>query len=704
MRDYLKILLVLINLNIFHDFLYSQPQETLRNLNRWQIKEVAKHSLRLGDVYSAIEYYEALLKYKPYNYSIKYELAKLYQKVRNYQKAEELFNEIYQNVPEKYPEALFYRALNKKMLGEYDDAKEDFNLFLKKIKGTELEKSYKKLTNIELEGIELAKKFLANPTNIFIIHLDSGINKPFLEASPVPYKGGLLYTSIKKDKPIYFEKDSFVLKRKIFFAKKIENKYKTIGIFDNNIDDDEYDVCNPAFSPDKKRLYFNKCYKNWKNKYICHIYMSEYVNGKWSIPIKLGGEINLNQYTSTQPTIGIDPKTGADVLYFVSDRKGSIGGLDIWYSVYDIKKGTFKTPKNLGKKINTPLDEITPFYDYENKILYFSSNGLPNIGGFDIYKAYGELKQFSSPENLGYPTNSSVDDIYFINDESEKSGYFVSNRKGSTPYLYENCCFDIFKFLYSEQIKLFVKGKVYAINDSSLYALLKKEIEQTTNNDFYVDSSKNIKTLSNVNVYLYLNDQNNNEILIKNTFTNENGEYIFSLEPDKNYKLVFKNFSYFDKIIKLSTKGYNKSDTIIANAVFLNVLPTEPIIIKNIYFKFDKWELTDSAKLVIDTTIFKLLVNYPKLIVEIKAHTDSLGNEKYNLKLSQKRAQSVVNYLISKGIEPERLIAKGYGSSKPIAPNFNPDGTDNPEGRKKNRRVEFQIIGNIDEQKIIYED
>jgi OmpA-OmpF porin, OOP family len=161
----------------------------------------------------------------------------------------------------------------------------------------------------------------------------------------------------------------------------------------------------------------------------------------------------------------------------------------------------------------------------------------------------------------------------------------------------------------------------------------------------------------------------------------------------------------FNKELSVDTRKIIKSDTLRLDAIYINILPKDPIIIKNIYYDFDDWKLTDIAKINIDTTLLKVLVNNPRIIVEIGSHTDSKGDDDYNIKLSQKRAESVVKYLIEKGIDKERLFAKGYGETKFIAPNENPDGSDYPEGRQMNRRTEFRIVGSLDQySKVIYQE
>jgi outer membrane protein OmpA-like peptidoglycan-associated protein len=156
-----------------------------------------------------------------------------------------------------------------------------------------------------------------------------------------------------------------------------------------------------------------------------------------------------------------------------------------------------------------------------------------------------------------------------------------------------------------------------------------------------------------------------------------------------------EGFQYFDSKNYLSTQFFNFSDTIEMPPTWVNVLSDKPIVLENIYYDFNSAELTRKDKNVLDTTLLILLKEAPEFIIEIGAHTDSIGDAEYNLNLSQERADNVVRYLITKGIPTERLVAKGYGPSIPVAPNYLPDGGDNPEGREKNRRTEFRIVGTI---------
>ncbi len=186
----------------------------------------------------------------------------------------------------------------------------------------------------------------------------------------------------------------------------------------------------------------------------------------------------------------------------------------------------------------------------------------------------------------------------------------------------------------------------------------------------------------------------NEEILISKTTTGKEGSYNFILDQDKHYKVVVKNYGYFEKTLDFTTEKSHCSDTIEIGTTKIKYLPAVSIRI-NVYYDFDKFKLSDVAKESVDRLIMPLFGYFPEGIIEIGSHTDSKGTEQYNLALSQKRSESIVSYIISKGIPAERLVAKGYGMSMPIAPNTNPDGTDNPEGRQLNRRTEFKIVGQV---------
>ncbi len=186
-----------------------------------------------------------------------------------------------------------------------------------------------------------------------------------------------------------------------------------------------------------------------------------------------------------------------------------------------------------------------------------------------------------------------------------------------------------------------------------------------------------------------------NPILIKSLAIDSLSAYTSKLEIGYNYKLIATKPGYKSEPVFFSTIGVRESTTIVKDLLLIDVPPKESFILKNVYYELDKYALTEASKIVIDTTLLRFLQKYPDVIIELSSHTDSIASDKYNLTLSKNRAAGVVAYLISKGVNADRLQSAGYGESKPIALNTNPDGTDNVEGRAKNRRTEVRVLGKL---------
>jgi outer membrane protein OmpA-like peptidoglycan-associated protein len=272
-------------------------------------------------------------------------------------------------------------------------------------------------------------------------------------------------------------------------------------------------------------------------------------------------------------------------------------------------------------------------------------------------------------------------------------GFVSSNREGSIALKHQYCCFDLYE--HKKTIHLAIDLLVYK---SETKHIIKNVFDH--NKEEY--ASKTIIDSTDVKLYLVSDSIGGDDILIKEIPVDKSGKLLLKLDQGEKYRFIVSRPGYFANGFEFSTKNMTKSDTIF-QPVGLHNLSKQPIIIPNIYYEFDKANLTSESTITIDTTIYKILLENPDIIVEIGSHTDARGSDQYNITLSQKRAESVVNYLISKKIEPRRLRAKGYGETKFIAPNEKPDGSDDPDGRQKNRRTEFRIVGEITKySEIIY--
>jgi peptidoglycan-associated lipoprotein len=294
---------------------------------------------------------------------------------------------------------------------------------------------------------------------------------------------------------------------------------------------------------------------------------------------------------------------------------------------------------------------------------------------------------------LRAPINTHVHDIYYVLHSKGDEGFISSNREGSIALKHQYCCFDLYE--HKKTVHLAIDLLVYKSENKHN---IKNVFDH--NKDDYND--KTIIDSTELKLYLVSDSLSGEDILIKQIPIDKRGKLLLKLEQNEKYRFIISRPGYFANGFEFSTKNMTISDTIF-QPVGLHNLSKQPIVIPNIYYEYDKANLTTESTATIDTTIYKILIENPHIIAEIGSHTDARGSDDYNIVLSQKRAESVVNYLISKNIDPKRLRAKGYGETKFIAPNEKPNGSDDPEGRQRNRRTEFRIVGTIDKySEIIY--
>lgn len=649
----------------------------MQRMTTKDLKKLGNSFVMQGDNNSAISYYETYLKRLPSDSKVQYKLAESYRAVRDYERAEKMYLKAYTSDPEKNALALYYYAEMCKTSAKYPKAKEHYSKFLKEYKGPET--TLKKQAKKEVVFCDSVSKIINQSQKFVVQHLDTTINKAHVELSPVSLdETTLLYASLRTNKKEYVtegEDSANIPTRKFYTAKKINNEW----VFENEFMAGTYNkpgenVGNATFTPDGNKMYYTACKPNWKGIVVCAIYVTEKVNGEWTEPVKLNKTINNPNYTSTQPAVAIDPAKGNEIIYFVSNKPKGKGGLDVWYFVYDKKKKIYKAPKNAGVKINTAKDEMTPFFDNDTRTLYFSSAGWGGLGGLDIYKVLGDNKKWTNAENLGEPINSGADDIYYTISKNREEGFLVSNRKGGVSLKNATCCDDIYSHKQTSYIHLFVAGNVKELLGNSTSGKLDSAMV-----DIYVVDKKYPEP-----------------ILIKSVLVDKDGNYKTSIEAGQEYKIIAKKTGYLNTTAAavIDTKNEAKDKTF-ENNFLLSKSSNKAITLENINYEFDRSELMPGSILALDTTLLKIMTLNPDIIIELSSHTDDKGSEDYNMKLSQKRAESVVNYLISKGIDKNRVKPQGYGESQPIAPNKNKNGSDNPEGRAKNRRTDFKVIGTI---------
>ncbi len=634
---------------------------------------------KAGGYHNAADYYVQLLEEQPRNPYLNYQAAECYWALRDYVLAAKYFGMAYDLASAVYPEAIYKEALMLKQSGEYDKSIVRFQKFI-----DDNPKTYKKLkkrAKLEIEGAEMAKTSVLQPEEVNIVNLGANVNTSYTELSPVPLGDtAILFATMKSNHLVDANKE----KRKDYVSRfMVSHKFKKtetdvvdtfqwpLPFLDGQFNDDKFHVGNGCFSPGGDRFYFTRCLENDSNDMTCRIMVSEFSKDRWGKPYELGNNINDGTSSNTQPYMAKMGKK--EVLFFASNRKlQSRGGYDIWYSVYDTRQKSYRRPQNAGKQVNTEGDEMSPYYDDRVKKLFFASNGWKSMGGFDIFEATGGPSRYTNLQNLGYPINTSADELYYIRDGYGKpDAYVVSNRIGSYALKNPTCCDDIFRVQYEP--KLFVQGKVVdKVSGEKIREVVVKMVDETGKID---------------------------------NFSSKDGAFEFRTRRGHQYVFTADKQSYSSARAVISTEHIKRTDP--DDTVFVTIyvdLINEDVTMRldNILYDYDAASLLPESAVELDKLIGYLKDN-PSLDVEIHSHTDSKGKPAYNLSLSQRRAESVLNYLVDNGIERSRLTAKGFGDTKPVAPNKNADGSDNPDNRQLNRRTEFKIAKDVPERRIIYD-
>lgn len=659
-------------------FFHLDAQETaISDLKNSQLKQYFKSALRANDYYTQIDYLKELVKRNDEKLKYHFRLARAYDQSRDFQNALTEYSKAYYGDQDKYAVCLFHMARIMKTREQYKFAKLYLDKFEKENKGKNDGDKYKKLVKAELAGIEMATKADENDLETAETHLENEINHANIEFSPfIIDSNNFWFVAFISDSVVFKvdnEEPGAIPKRKVYQAQKSEGEWKLKGEADIAINAlNDKNIGSFSQSEDGNRIYFTSCKSNWKNQIRCKLFMLRKDDaGTWSEPLELHEEINSNKYTNTHPSVGKSAKPDREIIYFVSDRPGGKGGLDIWYTRYRISKKRFDKPRNCGTKVNTMGEEMTPSFDNKSYKLYFSSTGWPSYGGLDVQYATGEGSRWNGKaKNAGIEVNSPVDDMYYQIFPNRKDAIVVSNREGSISLKHPHCCDDLFLLEWKN--------------------LIRHELTGTITNE------ETNKPEPGVEVRLIIkNDEENTEYLADKVITDENGNYKILLEENTDYRLVYHKEKFFNNADSTTTVNIKEPYNIEKNQT-LKPIPDVEIVIPNILYAFDDASLNAAAMQTLDTSIYLLLIENPSLIIEIGSHTDYKGSDDYNLSLSQRRAESVINYLQKKGIDKKRIQAKGYGETKPVAANMNTDGTDNPAGRAKNRRTSFRVVGQID--------
>lgn len=517
-----------------------------------------------------------------------------------------------------YPDSIVSLRLGQmyQKSGKYMDAIRHYNDFL-------LLNPESQLALNGIKGSELASQWKQNPSRYIVKRMEK-FNSRRGEFSPMLYGekyDQLYFTSSRTPKGANKDKDETISaitgqRNNDFFLVKQDEQGNWLAPVE--LEDEvntEFDEGTPSFSKDGNTMYYTYCAQDPEGPRTSEIYVSTRSSAKWGKGTR--ASIVKDSVTALgHPAVSPDGK----YLYYVSDAVGGFGGKDIFRS--RLVGNDFGPMENLGPDINTPGDEMFP-YVRDSVTLYFASNGHPGMGGLDLFKATQDSTGKWHVENLKAPINSMGDDFGITFEGDKEKGFFSSNRNDARGY----------DHLYSFElpiITIFIEGIVSDVDENP--------IEDAT-------------------VRIVGKDGLNEKVLAK-----KDGTYRVELERDIRYVMMASARGYLNQNFELKTGPEEKNETYIVD-FYLSPI-SKPVVIENIFYDFDKATLRPESQKALDEMI-KMLNDNPNVTIELGAHTDRKGSDQYNERLAQRRAQSVVDYLIAGGIEKERLEAKGYGESVP---------------------------------------
>jgi outer membrane protein OmpA-like peptidoglycan-associated protein len=627
-----------------------------KNFSYSKLLRFAKMLEHEGSYVNSVEYYKMAHNKKPTNKCILQKLSELNFKLRDYVAAEDYTRRLLELDKNYDKEADFRLALSMKANTKYKEAIDELE-YIKENKRTD--ENIKKVDN-EIAGAKLAMEIRNRPEPKQRVENVQQLNGYLQEYAPQPLKNdNFIYSSLISDTALNVTKLKYEGRdytSKLLFTRfdKEKNLYLRPEFLPIEINAPEIHIGN-SYMVDNKLMYFTSCKEDNRLNMKCRLQMAVKNEGKWKVTdLK---KLNEKGTTNTQPALYEDGTNR--YLLFVSDRSGGKGGMDIWYSKIDSTGKTGDAVNLAG--VNSFGDEVTPYYSKKDKTLFFSSNGYPSIGGFDIFKVTGTVGKWEKVINAKQPLNSSVDDLYLKMDDNDE-GYFVSNRSGSKSPRGFTCCDDIWALRKAE----------YAIWMRGMYVQCGDEMK---------------KPLAGVDALMIDKDGK----LVARKYTNADSTFIVKVNPGTTYRINGLKDGYYPSIDSFSTpKELFKNDTIF-RIFCMDPIEKKRYIVENVYYAFDKSVVRPEYYSILDS-VFSLMKIFPNLFLKIDGHTDSRGTDVYNQSLSERRCKAAAEYLLLKGLPPERIIMRGYSELVPIAPNITPSGEDDPAGRAKNRRVEFKLL------------
>lgn len=577
-------------------------------------------------------------------------LAEVNFDVENFQEAENYYKQAISINSGFYKYVYYYLAETQLSMGKYEEAKATFETFLLNPK---IDAKYITESRRKQEICDFALQMMANPVPYNPINLGDSINSKNDEYLPtLTADGQTLIITVRRPR------DEFTIHRTgpeedFYISHRVNGVWRKAEFMEGPINTHGNEGAQ-SVSPDGKFFVFTACDRP-DGLGSCDLYISKKTGNRWSIPLNMGHPVNSAKWES-QPSISYDGRT----IYFASNREGGKGGSDIWKTVL-LPNGKWSAPINIGDTINTEKDEVSPFIHTDDQTLYFASNGHKTLGNKDIFLSRKNTNgRWDIPVNLGYPINTWREESCLIINNAGDTAYFASNQLNNRKD-FDLYCFELYKAARPLTMN-YLKGTV-------IDGKTKKKIQAQFE---LVDLANGITIVD------YQSDPYTGEFLV---CLPTNSSYALNVSK-AGYLFYSENFSINDTLgLYSKDKPYEK------NIELKPIVAGEIVILKNIFFDFDKYEIKQESFIELNK-LLDLLKKNAKLKIEIRGHTDNFGTDAYNQVLSENRAKAVYEFLTNKGIDATRLSYKGYGESQPVESNAT------AKGRAINRRIEFKVLEN----------
>lgn len=595
----------------------------------------------------AIEYYKQGLGKASNPGEVNYKIAEAYRRSNRLVQAEPYYKAAL-DANFRKEDTYFYYALSLKANGKYEEAMRWMQDYLRVGTSSQL----KSMAARELENMQQLDEILGKNQRYEVENLEA-LNTEGSEFAPYVRDNSLIFSSTRGPGKEYMGNGEGFLD---IFAVTLTDSVAEMGGAAQ-----KFEVVNmeglhdalPAFTNEGSTMVFARGNEGTKKgRQNVDLFISQRRASGWTEPKLLS--INDRETWDSSPAFSPDGRT----LYFSSSRKGGFGGTDIYKTTID-DNGRFSTPENLGSSINTSGNESFVSVGPDGT-LYIASDGLPGLGNLDLFRV-----ENGQPVNMGQPVNSPGDDfgIFFVN---EQYGFFSSNREGGKGGD------DLYRFMKSarKQVNFFVDGTLYQLREGA---------RQRT---------------AVANHTVSLQDEEGNQL--RTASTDGSGEFTFALDSASTYYLIAEKPGFFTARQRISTEGKMPAQDELQNEVnevrltatlVLNeIVKEKAIVLENIFYDFDKANIRPDAAQELDKLV-QVLEDNPSISIELSSHTDVRGSDAYNLDLSQRRAESAVEYIISQGIARNRITAKGYGETRPVVRNAKTEAE-----HQRNRRTEFKVV------------